>query len=73
MNLYKQFLKLRNFKGFEAGTAADLAKQIMILYNNRSLLQDLSTNARNFALSEGNWEFEMHKFIQTFKVICNQH
>jgi glycosyltransferase involved in cell wall biosynthesis len=58
---------------FEAGSAADLAKQIMILYNNRSLLQDLSTNARNFALSEGNWEFEMHKFIQTFKVVCNQH
>ncbi|MBD2193877.1 MULTISPECIES: glycosyltransferase [Calothrix] len=57
---------------FEAGSADDLAKQIMTLYNNRSYLQELSTNARNFALSEGNWRVEMEKLTQAFSVICDQ-
>src|SRR6185503_3365059 len=47
---------------FTPGSAEDLAAKILLLYNDRSLLNEFATSAREFALREANREAEMKKF-----------
>jgi glycosyltransferase involved in cell wall biosynthesis len=52
---------------FQPGSAEDLAKQISRLREDISLRQSLASNAREFALREGNREHEMKKFAVAFR------
>jgi len=47
---------------YQAGDAADLARQILRLYEDRTLLARMRAAARAFALQEGNLEFQMRRF-----------
>ncbi len=52
---------------YEPGDAADLARQIMRLYEDRELLASARKNARRYALGEGNLEFQMQRFREAFR------
>lgn len=52
---------------YEAGSADDLGRQVMALYNDPARLDRLSAKARAFALSEGNWEHERKRYVTAFQ------
>jgi len=52
---------------YEKGNPSDLARQILLLYNNRERLAQMRRNAREYALREGNLEFQMARFLQEFR------
>ncbi len=51
---------------YDPGDHADLARQILHLYNDRPLLHAMRRNARAYALREGNLEFQMNRFREVF-------
>jgi hypothetical protein len=51
---------------YQAGDPADLARQIVRLYEDPALLARLRSNARQYALGEGNLEFQLRLFRETF-------
>jgi glycosyl transferase family 1/glycosyl transferase family 4 len=52
---------------YEPGDAADLARQVLRLYADRELLARMRRNAREYALREGNLEFQLQSFRETFR------
>lgn len=54
---------------FKSGCPEDLAEKLMNLYTDRKLLARLASQARLFALSEGNLENEMENFKSAFSVL----
>lgn len=52
---------------YDAGDANDLTRQILRLYEDRSLLLKLRTNARSYALGEGNLQFQIRRFREEFR------
>lgn len=58
---------------YRSGDAKDLAAQILSLHQNPNLLSELAANARRFALTEGNLEFEVRKLQQEFSSLVNSH
>lgn len=57
---------------FEPGSPTDLAAKVRSLYDNRSLLKELASNAREFALREGNREVEMDKLRASFREMWSE-
>jgi glycosyltransferase involved in cell wall biosynthesis len=57
---------------FTPGSAEDLAAKILLLYNDRALLNKFATIAREFALREANRETEMKKFVAVFAKVCQE-
>lgn len=55
---------------FEPGSAEDLSAKIRSLYHDQEALQRYSTNAREFALREGNRDVERTKFCDAFREAC---
>jgi glycosyltransferase involved in cell wall biosynthesis len=51
---------------YEAGNSQDLAEKITRLYEDRVLTRRLASNARTFALAEGNLEHELNKLRTAF-------
>jgi glycogen synthase len=51
---------------FEPGSPTDLAAKLRSLYDDRSALRERASNARQFALREGNREVEMDKLRASF-------
>ena len=51
---------------YEPGNSADLADKILRVYNDRSLRNQFETNARSFALAEGNLDKELTKLTDAF-------
>ncbi len=52
---------------YEPGDAADLARQVMRLYEDRDLLARMRRNARDYALREGNLAFQLQGFRKAFE------
>jgi glycosyltransferase involved in cell wall biosynthesis len=52
---------------YDPGDAADLARQVLRLYEDRELLARMRRNARNYALGEGNLEFQLRGFREAFE------
>ncbi len=52
---------------YESGDAAALARQVMRLYEDRELLARMRRNARDYALREGNLEFQLKSFGDAFR------
>jgi len=52
---------------YEPGDPADLARQILRLYEDRALLSRMRHNAREYALREGNLEFQMNRLREVFR------
>jgi glycosyltransferase involved in cell wall biosynthesis len=52
---------------YESGDAEDLARQIRRLCEDRALLAAMRANARRYAESEGNLEFQMQRFREAFR------
>jgi glycosyltransferase involved in cell wall biosynthesis len=52
---------------YDSGDAADLARQILRLYEDRELLARMRRNAREYALGEGNLEFQLRRFREVFR------
>ena len=52
---------------YEPGNPTDLATHILRLYNDRTLLRRMRSNARAYALGEGNLEFQLHRFRKTVR------
>lgn len=55
---------------FQPGSSADLAEKILRLYHERSLLEQLSANARAFALREGHQAHDLKRFTAAFAQAC---
>lgn len=56
---------------YRSGEAKDLAAKLLTLYENPTLLAELAENARTFALTEGNLDFEIRKLQQEFLSLVN--
>jgi glycosyltransferase involved in cell wall biosynthesis len=56
---------------FEPGSIEDLVHKILMLYEDRSLLNNLASNARKFALVKGNRDIERQKFVLSFSTVCD--
>lgn len=52
---------------YEAGNAADLARQVLRLYEDRALLVRMRHKAREYALREGNLEAQLRLFRDAFR------
>jgi len=56
---------------YESGSPDDLARQVMRLYRDRTLLDRLAANSRSFAVREGNREEEMKRLVEAFSAACH--
>jgi glycosyltransferase involved in cell wall biosynthesis len=54
---------------FKSGCPEDLADKIAALYGDKDLLKSLASQARSFALTQGNVQHEMEKFKSAFMAL----